>query len=241
MPSRLAIAACAAVLITSASGLASDRPVVIELFTSQGCSSCPPGDAHLAELAKRDDILALGLHVDYWDYLGWKDSFASRAHSERQRGYATRYGWRHVYTPQMIVNGIDHAAGGRVRDIAAIIADHKAAQHASPYGRIMLMTKRDGDMLSVTADAVSGLEGTLTALIAHYHPGTTVQIQRGENAGRTLGYSNVVTSVRRIGEWMPSEPLEIETTLASDLPAVVLIQQDGGRGPIRAAIRVPPS
>ena len=239
MPSRLTIAACTVALIASAPGLASDRPVVVELFTSQGCSSCPPGDAHLAKLAERGDVLALGLHVDYWDYLGWKDSLASGAHSARQRDYAARYGWRHVYTPQMIVNGTDHAAGGRVRDIAAIIARHKAAQHKTPYGRIMLMAKRDGDRLSVTADAVSGLDGTLTALLAHFLPETTVQVRRGENAGRTLGYANVVTSMRRIGEWTPGEPLEIETTLADDLPAVVLIQQDGGAGPIRAAIRVP--
>ena len=240
MPSRLAIAACAVALIASAPGLASDRPVVVELFTSQGCSSCPPADAHLDALADRDDVLALGLHVDYWDYLGWKDSFGSDAHSARQRDYAVRHGWRHVYTPQMIVNGTDHAAGGRVRDIAKIISRHKAAQHKGPYGRIMLMAKRDGDRLSVTADAVSGLEGTLTALIAHFRPEATVQVQRGENAGRALGYANIVTSMRRIGEWTPGEPLEIETTLASDLPAVVLIQQDGGAGPIRAAIRVPP-
>lgn len=240
MPSRLTIAACTVALIASAPGLASDRPVVVELFTSQGCSSCPPADAHLDMLADRDDVLALGLHVDYWDYLGWKDSFGSDAHSARQRDYALRHGWRHVYTPQMIVNGTDHAAGGRVRDIAKIISRHKAAQHKSPYGRIMLMAKRDGDRLSITADAVSGLEGTLTALIAHFRPEATVQVQRGENAGRTLGYANVVTSMRRIGEWTPSEPLAIETTLAGDLPAVVLIQQDGGAGPIRAAIRVPP-
>src|SRR3954454_10513973 len=82
---------------------AEERPVVVELFTSQGCNSCPPADAYLGELAARSDVLALGLHVDYWDYIGWKDPFAQRAYTERQRHYSRALNQRFVYTPQMVI------------------------------------------------------------------------------------------------------------------------------------------
>jgi hypothetical protein len=118
----------ACLIILSAPSLAQDRPVLVELFTSQGCSSCPPADALLHKLARRDDVVALALHVDYWDYIGWKDTFAKAAHSARQRAYAREAGRRMVYTPQMIINGADHVVIGRpistapdpVRAVAAI-------------------------------------------------------------------------------------------------------------------------
>src|SRR5690606_23996855 len=90
---------------------AADRPVVVELFTSQGCSSCPPADRFLGELAARPGVIALGLHVDYWDYIGWKDPYARRAHTERQRDYSRTLNQRYVYTPQMVINGAFQAIG----------------------------------------------------------------------------------------------------------------------------------
>ena len=108
-------------LFSVAEGRADDMPVVVELFTSQGCSSCPPADALLHELSKRDDVIPLALHVDYWDYIGWKDSFAQPAFTARQRGYAQASGRRAIYTPQMIIGGQFDVVGNRPMDVAAII------------------------------------------------------------------------------------------------------------------------
>uniref|UniRef100_UPI002FDA0931 DUF1223 domain-containing protein n=1 Tax=Pontibaca methylaminivorans TaxID=515897 RepID=UPI002FDA0931 len=107
-------------------GAAQAGPVVVELFTSQGYPSCPPADAMLAELAGREDVLPLALHVDYWDYMGWKDTFASPENTARQRGYAAAGERKMVYTPQMVINGADHLVGTRFRDISALIDRHKA-------------------------------------------------------------------------------------------------------------------
>ena len=112
-----------AVLVFAATaGSAQDKPVVVvELFTSQGCSSCPPADALLDRLSSRNNVLALSLHVDYWDYIGWKDKFASPAHTARQQAYARAAGRRSVYTPQMIINGLDDVAGTAPMDVADMI------------------------------------------------------------------------------------------------------------------------
>jgi len=114
---HLMAAALAAVTLTPAGQANADGPVVVELFTSQGCSSCPPADKILGELAKRDDVIALSLHVDYWDYLGWKDDFASPAHTARQQGYATALGERMMFTPQMIIGGTDSVVGSRAMEL----------------------------------------------------------------------------------------------------------------------------
>src|ERR1700736_1842766 len=98
-----------AVVVTPAA--AGERPIVVELFTSQGCSSCPPADALLAELAQRPDVIALGFHIDYWDDLGWKDPLSSPAATARQRDYARQFGRRQVYTPQLVVDGAEEAVG----------------------------------------------------------------------------------------------------------------------------------
>ena len=96
--------------------------VVVELYTSQGCSSCPPADALLEQLAARDDVIALSLHVDYWDYLGWQDAFANPAFTKRQRGYAARAGSSMIYTPQMVIGGRDHIVGTKGMELSDLIA-----------------------------------------------------------------------------------------------------------------------
>ena len=118
------------VLVFAATSVSSqDRPVVVvELFTSQGCSSCPPADALLERLSGRNDVIALSLHVDYWDYIGWKDKFASLAHTKRQQAYARAGGRRSVYTPQMIVNGLDDVAGTAPMDVVDMIDRHSRRQ-----------------------------------------------------------------------------------------------------------------
>lgn len=101
----------AASVVTAPAASADEKTVVVELFTSQGCSSCPPADALLAELDKSADVIALALHVDYWDYIGWKDSFADPENTERQRGYARAAKARSIFTPQMVIGGVDHVIG----------------------------------------------------------------------------------------------------------------------------------
>src|SRR4051812_29577801 len=111
----------AVLLFGIAAAHAEERPVVVELFTSQGCNSCPPADAFLGELSRRPDVLALGLHVDYWDYIGWKDPFAQRAHTDRQRSYSRTLNQRFVYTPQMVIDGTLQGVGSETATINKLI------------------------------------------------------------------------------------------------------------------------
>src|SRR6056297_463176 len=164
-----------------------DRPVVVELYTSQGCSSCPPADAILAELADREDVIALAFHVDYWDYIGWKDVFASPANTLRQRNYARVAGARSIYTPQMIVDGTDHVIGTKPMKLAEHIQQHR--DRATP---VSLTLTRAGDQVRIRARSASRLSGGATVRVVTYSPKETVAIKRGENAGRTLTHHNVV-------------------------------------------------
>ena len=207
---------------------AQDAPVVVELFTSQGCSSCPPADELMHDLAQRDDVIALALHVDYWDYIGWKDAFAHPAHSERQRRYAVTAGRRSVYTPQMIVNGDTSIVGARAMDLADAIQDEKAK---SP--RVDLDVSREGDRVSITAQNLSA-DGPMVVHLLRYQPSRKVKILRGENAGRHMTYSNVVEGWQVLTEWSGREDLRTEATVAGDMPLVVLVQA-AGHGPILAA------
>lgn len=222
----------ACLILFAAPSLAQDRPVLVELFTSQGCSSCPPADAFLHELAKRDDVVALALHVDYWDYIGWKDTFAKAAYSARQRAYAREAGRHMVYTPQMIIDGTDHVVGNRPTDVADLIDKHKKGKD-----EVELSVIRNGDRLQIDARARQGGTGRAAVQLVRYRPESTVNIKRGENAGRTLTYANVVTDWRVVADWDMRHPLTLEVPLEGDLPAVVLIQQ-GRYGPALAVTQV---
>jgi len=222
--------AAALIMVTSAG--AGERPVVVELFTSQGCSSCPPADAFLHKLSEREDVIALAFHVDYWDYIGWKDSFADPAYTARQRAYARTAGRRMVYTPQMIINGMEHVVGNRPMDVADLIDRHR--RHAD---RVGLTIDRTGGALNVTAGANPQIDGPLTVQLLRYNPRSTVDIKRGENAGKTLSYANVVTDLSVIGEWDPRVPLSIRAPLSDDGPVVVLVQHDD-HGPVEAVARI---
>ncbi|SFP49983.1 DUF1223 domain-containing protein [Tranquillimonas alkanivorans] len=211
---------------------AGDQPVVIELFTSQGCSSCPPADALLTQLADRDDVLPLALHVDYWDYIGWKDKFASPAYSARQKAYAHANGERSVYTPQMIVGGKDHVLGYRPMELAELIQAHRDVPDP-----VALDVAREGRELHIEARPEGESLGPLVVQLVTYAPEKTVDIERGENAGKRLTYSNVVTSWSVLGEWNGSKPLTLTTELPEDAPAAVLFQRKG-HGPVVAAARV---
>lgn len=208
-----------------------DSPVVVELFTSQGCSSCPPADKMLHALAKRDDVIALALHVDYWDYIGWKDEFAQATFSKRQREYAVIGGRRSVYTPQMIVNGITDVVGAKPMKLSEAISAHAAKP--SP---IEVTLKRDSDTIILDATA-NGVEGPFVVQMVRYTAYSETRITRGENAGHTLSYANVATNWKVLGEWDGSSPLAMSVDLAADAPVVIIIQKEQF-GPIVAAARL---
>ncbi|MEM9477260.1 MAG: DUF1223 domain-containing protein [Pseudomonadota bacterium] len=212
---------------------ASDRLVVIELFTSQGCSSCPPADALLGELSTRDDVLPLALHVDYWDYIGWKDEFADPAYTKRQKAYARVKGDRTIYTPQMIVGGTDHVIGYKPMKLAMLIE-----RHGDTTAPVDVEVARDGQTLRISARAVAAVEGTMILQLVSYRAESTVNIRRGENAGRTLTYHNVVTRMVELGRWDGLARHSVTAEIPEDGEYAVLVQSDG-HGPILGAARVP--
>jgi len=182
-----------AVLVNTGAS-ASEPKVVLELFTSQGCSSCPPADKILGEYAKRDDVLALSFNVDYWDYLGWEDTLASSDNSDRQRAYAAARGDHQVYTPQIVVNGDKHVIGSRGPEIKAAIADDAMLP-------VKISLVENDEAVTVTVDeASSGVEHT-TLWVVFYQSEVIVPIERGENTGKTIAYSNVVKKIRPIAMW----------------------------------------
>ncbi len=233
---RRIISAAAGLWLGLAGGVlgqsAGHNPVVVELYTSQGCSSCPPADKILSGFAARDDVIALGLHVDYWDYIGWKDIFAKRQYSDRQRAYAAHAGARTVYTPQIIVAGMDHLVGSRPAEL-----DQMIRRHAARKGTVSLALGRSGDRLRVRAQTAAPFSRKAVVQVVRYLPEQRVEIGRGENAGRTLTYSNIVTDWMRVAEWDGKSELSLDLSASGAEPVVVIIQEDGP-GPILAAARL---
>lgn len=191
----LAFGACALV-----PAWAGGQKTVVELFTSQGCSSCPPADAFLGELSKKEDIIALTLAVDYWDYLGWKDTFGSPAHSKRQTDYARRRGDSQIYTPQMVINGRTHAVGSRRHSVLRAI---KAERSAAEQSWVPVTLKSGDKAIMVSAGDYRGKgtppEATIWLLLSTHKE--SVEIKRGENRGETIDYYNVVRQMVPIGTW----------------------------------------
>ena len=211
---------------------ADDHPVVVELYTSQGCSSCPPADEFLSTLADRDDVIALALHVDYWDYIGWKDAFADPSFTTRQKAYAISAGRRSVYTPQMIVGGREHVVGNHPVDVTELIRKH--ATQAQP---VTLTLSRTGDQLRITAQADQPFPDPVLVQLVRYRPSARVEIHKGENAGRTMEYSNIVTEWHILAEWDTRQAFETGGPIPGDLPVVVIVQKKGP-GEVLAAARL---
>lgn len=161
-------------------------PAVLELFTSQGCSSCPPADAYLGELAKRPDVIALAWHVDYWNNLGWKDPYASRQWTDRQRDYARQL-HDEVYTPALVVNGVRIVVGSDRQAIAQAIEATPAPMAVS--------LQRTATGLEASANA---WPAGASALLAVYDPDNTTSVAAGENAGRRLKEYRIVREVREV-------------------------------------------
>ncbi|PTX53525.1 hypothetical protein IQ03_00441 [Gemmobacter caeni] len=211
---------------------AADRPVVVELYTSQGCSSCPPADDLLATLAADPAVIPLALHVDYWDYIGWEDHLAQPGFTARQKAYARAVRSRTIYTPQMIVNGGTRVEGN---DPEAVLEAIRSARGAgSP---VTLEVQHEGGQIRVRAQSAEGPGLPMKIQLVRYRPEETVNIERGENAGRTVTYRNIVTDWQPVAEWPGQPPLDLTLPLAGDEPAVVLIQR-AGPAEILAAQRV---
>ncbi|WP_415920202.1 DUF1223 domain-containing protein [Tateyamaria sp. SN6-1] len=230
MKNLIPLAFAAVTALTSTVAVA-QSPVVVELFTSQGCSSCPPADALLHDLAERDDVIALALHVDYWDYIGWKDEFADPAYAKRQRGYAIEAGRRSVYTPQMIINGETDIVGARPMELSKVIADH--LKQPSP---VDLNVTRDGDRVRIQATATDASAPYIVQMV-RYTPAREARITRGENAGHTLTYANVSEGWKILTQWDGTVALDLTADAPGDKPVVVLIQM-GPHGPIEAAAQL---
>ncbi|MXX90796.1 MAG: DUF1223 domain-containing protein [Boseongicola sp. SB0665_bin_10] len=223
----------AAALWMAASGIAAaGQTVVVELFTSQGCSSCPPADRILSELAGRDDVIALALHVDYWDYLGWKDKFAIPGHTDRQRSYVRAIGKNTIYTPQMVIGGRDHVIGSRPMKISRLLQKH-AAQDA----RVNVVARRNGDQISIEATPAGTAALPAVIDLVTYVPEATVDVLRGENAGRTLTYHNIVRDWARLGTWNGKSAFRATAQVPEGVPVVVLVQARNS-GPILGAHRL---
>ncbi len=213
-----------------------ERPTVVELFTSQGCSSCPPADAYLGDLAKRKDVIALTFPVDYWDYLGWKDTFASPANSARQRNYALRRGDRQVYTPQMVINGRVHAVGSRRSQVEGKIKQVNVKPDPN-WINVDVSVKNDTLMVKAPAGK-NGDSRTATLWLALYTDKSKVAIKRGENGGRSITYYNIVRQMIPLGRWS-GDAVEIELpksdVMGPGYDGCVVFLQVNGTGPIIGA------
>lgn len=214
---------------------AGETKTVVELFTSQGCSSCPPADKLLGELAKNERVVALSLPVNYWDYLGWRDTLALHAHSMRQKAYAEARGDRQVYTPQVIINGVAQAIGSDRRAIMSAIA----TAEANRVPAIPVTLKQNGDKIDIVIGAGTGMKAPVFLLTVTSE--TAIAIGRGENRGKTVSYYNAVRTWRRLGEWNGTEMLAsvpLSEMTGSGADGVVVIVQAGSveePGPIRGA------
>jgi hypothetical protein len=185
--------------LCSAAALASAEPrAVIELFTSQGCSSCPAADKVLGELSADPSLVTMSLPVDYWDYLGWKDTLALHGHSDRQRAYAGARGDREVYTPQVVVNGVLHVLGSDKSAIENAIA--QTQRNPAVLSLPVTMSVADGKV-TVNVPAAHGEYRSGEVWLCPISKKVAVQIGRGENHNRTLTYHNVVRRWIRLGDW----------------------------------------
>jgi len=212
------------------------RPVVVELFTSQGCSSCPPADSYLGQLSRRKDVLPLSYHVDYWDYIGWKDQFADPAYVGRQRAYAMTLGHHMVYTPQVVVAGAVDAQGADRAFIEQKIREAKARQRMYP-----LEVARDpqtGQVLLQLPEAQLPVPATIWLVTYQYKD--EAAIDRGVNTGRTLDSFNTVRSLQKVAVWnghAATVPLQLDEKAKAQKPnACAIVANLADYGPVVAAV-----
>lgn len=218
---------CVFAIVTTAA--AADPRAVVELFTSQGCSSCPPADKTLGELAKDPSLIALSLPIDYWDYLGWKDTLADSRFSARQKAYSAMRGDREVYTPQVVVNGVVHVLGSDRSGIEAAVSRTSANQSVM---KVPVTLAKDGGHLkvSVAAGGVGHDHGEVW--ICAISKSVPITIGRGENRGQEIVYHNVVRNVLKVADWdgkARNWDVPLENISRDGIDAAAVYVQDGTR------------
>jgi len=220
--------ALAVMLCCAAVTNAEPRPIVVELFTSQGCSSCPPADAYVGQLSARSDVLALSFHVDYWDDLGWRDRFALPQSAARQSIYARNLGRLSVYTPQLVVDGREDYVGSAATAIARALKENRD-------GTPVRVSLRDSEVL-IELGAYPNAAPSEVVLIAYLRHAVSV-IGRGENAGRTLEEFNIVRAIRTLGSWKgQAQSFNVSvSSLPPDATDVAVLVQRFGQAPIIGA------
>jgi hypothetical protein len=223
------------VLIADSQAQAEPR-AVIELFTSQGCSSCPPADKLMGEYARDPSMIVMSLAVDYWDYLGWKDTLAMSGHSNRQRAYSKVRGDRQIYTPQAVIDGAVHALGSDKAAIErAIKQTREQVRDAGAPLALPVKLEKTGDKLTVTVAAGKDEKGQAEVWLCPITKHVPVTIAKGENSGQTVTYSNVVRRWIKLGDW--SGKAETYTVPLSDFQngtidtAAVLVQHGYASAP----------
>jgi len=218
----------AVAFLISAPAWAETRPIVVELFTSQGCSSCPPADALLGELAQNPSLIALGFHVDYWDRLGWKDPLSAPGSTARQHDYARQFGNNEVYTPQMVVDGTRAVVGSNRAAVASAIAT------AQPEAAASVRFAEDGRSVEIGAGAGHG-----RVLLVSFALRRTNAVERGENAGSMAVDIHGVTGVRALGDWNGTAARFDVMAPSPNAGVAVLVQADDGKILGAGAIQTP--
>jgi hypothetical protein len=217
-----------------------DPRAVIELFTSQGCSSCPPADKIIGELAKDPSVIALSLPIDYWDYLGWKDTLADSRFSARQRAYSQMRGDRDVYTPQAVVNGSVHVIGSDRGGIEGAISDTTRSDAVMSVPVSMTLAGKQLNV-SVAASHAGSTASHGEIWICAISQAVPISIARGENRGHEVTYHNVVRNLLKVGDWNGSAgnwSVPLENISREGVDAAAVYVQDGSRerpGPMLGA------
>jgi len=205
---------------------------VVELFTSQGCHSCPPADKIIGKFSKEKNVLGLSWHVDYWDYLGWKDTFASRDNTERQYAYARALRERQVYTPQAVINGRTHEVGSRENRLVGAINQFSTSSRGMV---VPIDASVGGDSLSIKIKSGTNAENS-TLYIIYFDNDASVKITRGENTGKTITYHNIVRKIQPLGMIKPAGldmdfPLSEIKREGTDSAALILQKSDAHGNP----------
>jgi len=214
------VACCALAAEPPASGSAAINSVV-ELFTSQGCAFCPPADVLLGTIARKPDVVAVSYPVDYWDYIGWKDTLAFPGATQRQRAYAMAHGEGHIYTPQAVVDGVVSAVGSDRTEIEEAVRSAKGRDGALTLP--MHLSIAGGRLVIEVAEGRGGPAGVFVLRVVRAR---TVHIGRGENAGRNVTYTNVVRAIDKLGEWTgATATFDMPETRGDDEGYVVLVQR----------------
>lgn len=214
------------------------QPVLIELFTSQGCSSCPPADQILGDLQKRNDVVALSFSIDIWDYVGWRDTLATRENTLRQQAYEKVLPSHRVYTPQMVIDGVRDVVGNQRKEVLAAVDKRLSDTRGK---KLTVALAQAGDTVQVRIGASTALKTSATVWLARTLSSRTVNIAKGENSGRVITYHNVVRGFAAVGKWsgdvvtleLPAQGEQGEIT-----DGIAVWVQTGSHGPVLGAAQL---